>query len=1083
MEIGILGTVELQVGEQRVELGGPKQRALLALLALHPGKIVTRDRLIEALWGEHPPDGVAHRLDVQVSRLRTALRDAGVDPTTIERVDGGYFLQADTVRVDAVEAERLVDDARRLLAENAPEAARTAADEALALWRGRPLGELADDFTSQTAARRLEDLRLTGLEARAEADLALGRHHEALGGLQRLAASEPLREPVHALLMLALYRCGREADALRVYDELRRRLSVELGADPGEPARRLHEAILSHDPEIAPERPARARVTRPRTPRRRALAGAVLAAGLAIAAIVVVGTGDEESGERAEPVGGLIEAPVAEDHLAFIDIRRGRVLGSISLADRLGEQGVTSAQGHAADWAIFSDGTLLKIDPRARRVVHSVGLGFTPQSIAVGLGSVWVAAGDRPLLLRLGEAYADVQQSYPLPTTVGAKGDGLNAVAIADGSVWVAQGETRVLRIDPRSGRVLAKIPVAGAAAVAAAPGAIWVAGGGQGGAYRIDPAVNAVVARIELDPYLCCIAAGGGYIWAMNHRVWKLNSDGSVLSSTPIDGDGANLAWTGGALWVAEGISGQNTRIRADDDTTRTVRTGGLALTIGVRGHVATVIVGRGVPDLLEGVSGPVARIEVDADAVQPDDPALRSPTASPFWREQALDATCGRLLTLRAAPAPRGWVVAPGLADLPTSPDGRTWTFKIRDGGRFSPPSNAPVTAASMRFTIERALSPRMGPGAAALAVLGDLQGVGAFRSGRADHIGGLRVRGDQLIVRLRRPAADLPLRMTSHALCAVPKGTPPSPTRFKALPIASAGPYYIAEHRGGLAALLRANPGYRGPRTPDFKALLYEQAVVEPHGVDRVARGRADLVAGFGDSLRPGSEAARRFAATAPGRPHWARRPLLATHLLRLRTRNGPLADARLRSAVSLALDRRAMAGIFDDQPTARVLPPGVPGAVDADVAQPDPARARALVGVRQVTITYAGCDGRPACPALEAFVRSALRRAGVTVHQAVPGSPADITFREVQMTAPDPLGFLAAAGGPRAPSPRPAPARAAVLAERIDEELGDGGAIVAFGTPTIGELASPRLGCRRQAPFSFGDDLARLCLAHG
>src|SRR5688572_26511348 len=152
MEIRILGTVELQVGEKLVELGGPKPRAVLALLALHAGEVLTRDRLIEALWGEHPPDGVAHRLDVQVSRLRTALRDAGVDTATVERVDGGYILRADGVRVDAVEAERLVGDARRLLAENAPEAARAAADEALALWRGRPLGELTDDLASQTAA-------------------------------------------------------------------------------------------------------------------------------------------------------------------------------------------------------------------------------------------------------------------------------------------------------------------------------------------------------------------------------------------------------------------------------------------------------------------------------------------------------------------------------------------------------------------------------------------------------------------------------------------------------------------------------------------------------------------------------------------------------------------------------------------------------------------------------------------------------------------------------------------------------------------------------------------------------------------
>jgi hypothetical protein len=174
---------------------------------------------------------------------------------------------------------------------------------------------------------------------------------------------------------------------------------------------------------------------------------------------------------------------------------------------------------------------------------------------------------------------------------------------------------------------------------------------------------------------------------------------------------------------------------------------------------------------------------------------------------------------------------------------------------------------------------------------------------------------------------------------------------------------------------------------------------------------------------------------------------------------------------------------MAGIFIDRPTARVLPPGVPGAIGAVVPPPDPARARTLVGARQVSITYAGCDKHPACSVLEAFLRQALRRVGIAIHRAVPGSPADVTLQRVDMTAPDPLGYLAAAGGPRPPSPRPAPARAAVAAERIDEELSDRGAVIAFGTPTIGELASPRLSCREQSPFSFGDDLARLCLAHG
>src|SRR5919197_720672 len=117
---------------------------------------------------------------------------------------------------------------------------------------------------------------------------------------------------------------------------------------------------------------------------------------------------------------------------------------------------------------------------------------------------------------------------------------------------------------------------------------------------------------------------------------------------------------------------------------------------------------------------------------------------------------------------------------------------------------------------------------------------------------------------------------------------------------------------------------------------------------------------------------------------------------------------------------------MAAIFNNRPTSRFFAPGVPGAVDADAPRPDPARARALVGARQVSITYAGCDDRPACSALEAYLRKTLRRAGVTAHRASPGGQADVTRKKVEMTASAPLGFLAAPGAPRPPSPRPAPA---------------------------------------------------------
>jgi hypothetical protein len=180
-----------------------------------------------------------------------------------------------------------------------------------------------------------------------------------------------------------------------------------------------------------------------------------------------------------------------------------------------------------------------------------------------------------------------------------------------------------------------------------------------------------------------------------------------------------------------------------------------------------------------------------------------------------------------------------------------------------------------------------------------------------------------------------------------------------------------------------------------------------------------------------------------------------------------------------AVALALDRNALAALFADAPTAHLLPPGVAGSVTATVPIPDPARARALVGRRTVTLAFARCRLGPACQAFASLLRTSLRRAGIIVRVRRTARHPDLTLHEQTMMGPDPLGFLAAVGGPRPPSPRPAPARAAALARRLDAQLTRNGNALAFGTPTVGELASARLGCRAQLPLSFGDDLAALC----
>jgi WD40 repeat protein/DNA-binding SARP family transcriptional activator/energy-coupling factor transporter ATP-binding protein EcfA2 len=243
MEFRILGPLEVDGARGIVPLGGTKPRAVLAVLLLHANEPVSAERLALALWGEDAPPGAIKTVRVHVSRLRRALGDADLVTTSA----AGYCLRVRPDELDAERFARLVDDARRALAGGHPEHAAAGLREALALWRGPPLADLAFEHFAAAEIARLEEQRLTALEARMEADLALGQHAEVVGELQQIAAEHPHRERLMGQLMLALYRCGRQADALEVYGDARRVLVAELGVEPGPELRRLHEAILRQD--------------------------------------------------------------------------------------------------------------------------------------------------------------------------------------------------------------------------------------------------------------------------------------------------------------------------------------------------------------------------------------------------------------------------------------------------------------------------------------------------------------------------------------------------------------------------------------------------------------------------------------------------------------------------------------------------------------------------------------------------------------------------------------------------------------------------------------------------------------------
>jgi DNA-binding SARP family transcriptional activator len=245
LQFRLLGSLEVRNEGSPVQLGGPKQRALLALLLLDAGRAVSTDRLIDALWGEHPPRTAATSLQNFVSQLRKQL---GADVLVTK--PPGYLLRIEPLQLDLNHAQELFAAARVA----PPEERAAKLREALDLWRGPPLEEFGFEAFAQGEIARLEELRLSLLEERVDADIEAGRPGEVVGELEALVAEHPLRERFREQLMLALYHSGRQAEALDAYQEGRRALVEQLGIDPSPRLQQLHAAILRQEVGVAPAR-------------------------------------------------------------------------------------------------------------------------------------------------------------------------------------------------------------------------------------------------------------------------------------------------------------------------------------------------------------------------------------------------------------------------------------------------------------------------------------------------------------------------------------------------------------------------------------------------------------------------------------------------------------------------------------------------------------------------------------------------------------------------------------------------------------------------------------------------------------
>ena len=522
MEFRILGPLEVLEEGRPVALGGAKQRALLAVLLLHANEVVSRDRLIDELWGGEPPDTAHTALHVHVSQVRKLLRrDA------IVTQNPGYLIRISDGELDLHRFERLVATARA----EEPAQAAGLLREGLALWRGAPLAELGDSFARAERAW-LEEQRLAALEQRIDAELALGRHAELVPELEGRVREQPLRERLRGRLMLALYRSGRQADALEVYRSGRRLLDEELGLKPDDELQRLERAILNHDPSL--ELPVGSGVERPSVARRRRAAAHT-------------------------------EAPVPPDSVAVIDPQRSRVVSHVLV----GRRPVALAIGHGSVWvANADDGTVSRIDHDRHEVIRTIGIGAPAIDLAVTTDAVWVANGSDGTVSRIDPSVDAVVETIDLRGSSELVWNPTYAVDADDDSVWVAAGPHHVLRIDPTTNESSAIIDV-GHVPVGLALGeeALWVVTTAER-ALRIEQHTNTATAEVPIG-YPVALAAGKQAVWVSDLRgqVWRINPDtGTVSQTTPVGGALVGMCATDGVVFAANNADGTVVQIDPQD-------------------------------------------------------------------------------------------------------------------------------------------------------------------------------------------------------------------------------------------------------------------------------------------------------------------------------------------------------------------------------------------------------------------------------------------------------------------------------------------------------------------------------------
>ena len=890
MELRLLGPLEVRLGDGPIELGPRKQRAVLAMLALEPGRTVSADRLAEGLWADTPPISAPKMVQLYVSRLRRVLDGDGVRIVTHGR---GYELQLpDEESVDALRFERLLDTRPR---------------DALALWRGEALADLSDEPFAAAEIRRLEALRLRASELAIDADLVAGRHAEVIGELDALVEQEPLRERLHAQRMLALYRAGRQADALEAYRGARAAL-VELGIEPGAELHALHQSILEQDPAIAapPAASDRGRPTEdevPTAPEGRRHRPALRRRGLLIAAgtLVAVAAGVAVLMPEGDPKA----TSVRSNTVAEIDPGDGSLGGQAEL------DGPPSAIAVApgAIWVAGDrDGTVSRIDPETHTVRQTVRVGHGQSTMAADRGGVWVANRDDGTLTRIAAATNAPAERISAGSPTG--------VCLLGGEVWVAGGAVGgLLRFDPDTRRRRTVPLEANPSALACGAGAVWALAAGR--LLQIDPASGSIRHATDVGAGVSALAVTGGAVWVANPLtgiVSRVDPVRGVVTGTftlGSDDEPVALAVGAGGVWVAN----RRARTVARIDPERTVGTEEFRL--GHDPRALAVVDGRlwvAVAAAGAGHRGGTLRVDLqlpgwgsapELDSRDEFDPATSYSDVSPL-----LSLTQDGLTAFRRVGGTAGAELVPDLAEaIPTPSQGdRTYTFTVRDGVRFS--TGQPVRPSDIKRGIERSL-------AAEQAAFGLLDGIKSIAADDAKRT---------VVIRLRRADPDFPYRLALPFASAVPPGTARPPST-----VAATGPYRIARLDASRHVRLERNRFYR-TWSPLAKPDGYPDVidvrlgVRAAKGIEAVRAGRTDvtfMLTGFAQLAELRRRDPGLIRDTVPALTRW----------LYLNTRVAPFDRPDARRAMALAINREAVVAAAGGENVARatchILPPTYPG----------------------------------------------------------------------------------------------------------------------------------------------------------